>query len=211
MTILDQYKQAIKGPWTTYGLAVDYNITEYADAIWVSFNGTCFPDNKYKWFDLLVDLDFWPTNFHPNGFYQAYLSSFNQIEDDIKYFNPNKKVIYTGFSLGGAMASIFASHNRNRFAVTFGAPHTSWGIKFITNKNIIHYAIPNDPIVYLAPWWWGFYHPGRTVWLDWADAPMLDKDTSKCSHMQYLKVLERMQEEEDLKALQSQGVFNETT
>jgi len=191
LLLSEQFRRAVKGPWTTIGLAVEYNIMEYPDAIVVSFQGTCFPKNPYRFIDLLTDLDFRPNHFHPNGFYQAYLSYYKQIEKDLTYYPLNKKIVHMGFSLGGAMASMFCSYHPEHYGITFGAPHTEWGIKWKTNKRCIHYAIPNDPIVYLAPWWWGFYHPGKTVWLDWADTSILS------AHMQYAQVIDKIEQEED--------------
>lgn len=195
ITVQEMFRRATCGPFKTTGLAVDYNITEYDDAVWVTFQGTCFPKGALKWIDLLVDLDCRPIRFgkewFSNGFLQAALSVKLKA---IEVYISMKPIIYSGFSLGGAMASLFGEihgHDRDK-TITFGAPRTRWGIKTRTNKSITHYAILNDPIVHLAPALWGYYHPGKTIWLDWVDAPMFDEDIHKCSHRQYKGVLKRM-------------------
>ena len=191
ITVREMYRRAICGPFNKGGPVSDYNITEYDDAVWVTFDGTAFPEGITKWYDMLTNLDCRPIKYYnmgwfANGFFQAMRNNYLVVPGN------GKPVIYSGFSHGGAIADLYAQMNPGDTAITFGAPRTRWGIKTRTKKNITHYAIRNDPVVRLAPAWLGFYHPGKTIWLDRVDAPMIDKDLSKCSHMQYGKVLERM-------------------
>jgi hypothetical protein len=196
------YHHAIDGPFTTCGLGVDYQIIEREKANIVAFQGTCFPRDKNLLADILVDLDIVPKRYnkkiYPRGFLEATRSALSAIIGSMPRGWPAKPTYYTGFSLGGAIASIFFGmmgvlENGDR-CMTFGAPRTRWGF-CRKEPRITHIVIQDDPVPHVAPALWGYYHPGHVASIGKSNAPIFDEDISKCSHMAY----DRMTKEWDAK------------
>lgn len=188
ISLQEAYRRATTGPYKTVGLGVDYRVQEYDDGIWVTFQGTCFPKNKYKWIDLLVDLDIRNNKSFCNGFRVAFDTAWSHIVDDLWSTNRRKPITISGFSLGGAIASVFSDYGGYP-AVTFGAPRTRWGIKRKSNPLITHVVMPDDPIPHLAPAILGYYHSGNILKIPASGSPIIGKTIEESSHMQYGRVL----------------------
>lgn len=147
-------------------------ITE--DDLFIVFRGTATKDN------ILSDLDI-PTitssinrengGLH-SGFVKAYLSGIKELEPVIRAYIDKKNLIFTGHSLGGALASLAAidfTHKLEKYyrshrigLITFGAPRVTdlEGSKYFTkllldSNNPLTYNLricnALDPIVYFKP------------------------------------------------------------
>jgi len=82
-----------------------------------------------------------------------------------------KKVIYTGHSMGGAMAILMGLYHKPDEIVTYGAPKVSGGeqyLKHFSNVNVHRVAIITDFITLLPPfipWFIPYQHLGNVVLL----------------------------------------------
>jgi hypothetical protein len=198
--INELYKMAISGPWKTIGLGVDYNITDTGNSVIMSFCGTCFPNGEHKLTDIAVDLACKPIGyncrFYPEGFLKAILSAGSIIEKTVmQALVFNRAMVFTGFSLGGAMAAMahMIYGESESTCITFGAPRTRWGIGgFLLPKDprITHYVVDDDPIPMLAPSVLGYYHPGKVIKLGKCGSPWIAANVSDCSHMSYARMTE---------------------
>ncbi len=80
----------------------------------------------------------------------SYFNLGNKIVEKVKLDNPDKKIVLTGHSLGGALASLVAAYN-NLEAICFSSPGEKLyadrlGINY--NGRITHYADEYDPIFF---------------------------------------------------------------
>lgn len=116
--------------------------------------------------DVITDLKIWSTHGIHAGFWESYC----MLQDLLKSLRrPGQKVIWTGHSMGGAIAQIAAA-NLGGSAVTFGSPRvfTRW-----TSPPLDHIRVTasTDPVPGLLPI---FYHHLHTqhIQLSTTDHPL---------------------------------------
>ena len=138
------------------------------DLIVVVFCGTSLSDIK----DILCDLNIFHEkvdygNIH-KGFFEYYKKLRKTVFQDLLKLKreKNRKIIWTGHSMGGALAVIFCSIFREGIVYTFGSPKTG-DAKFaeFCNNNLIHFRIynENDLIPKLPPINFLYEHSGIDV------------------------------------------------
>ena len=199
MDAKELYHRCTTGRFEEAAYGVDYRVETINERVYCFFQGTIFPEGARKWADVLVDMDCRPVRsmgkWYLNGFNEALNKSIEQVLDATleDRWAHAYGVTYAGFSLGGAMAEMFAddSLNPSDRAITFGAPCTRWGLKLKRDKRITQFQIPNDPVVWHAPVTLGYYHPGVVKWLPWSKGKLLSRDPLECTHMMYADALEK--------------------
>lgn len=148
-----------------------------AHAVWddneivIAFRGT-EPD---EFADLKADLNLWPDRAESggwvhNGFQNALDEIWNKIFLLIEAHD-DKQLIFTGHSLGGAMATVAASRCKHLDPklYTFGSPRVG-NADFVNSfKNVKHYRfVNNNDIVPTVPMWWmGYAHHGTCMYIDY--------------------------------------------
>jgi len=106
-----------------------------------------------SWRDLCTHIQFWPKRFHGArvhaGFLKAYLSVRDILWQWIK--DSPYPIVWTGHSLGGALAHIAVLELGGR-AVTTGSPRVFFGRTPLID--VLRFETQDDPVTYLPP----FYH-----------------------------------------------------
>lgn len=123
--------------------------------------------------DIKTDLKIGLRNGMHQGFKEAYDSIAEELNKHLKYHTP---VMFTGHSLGGALAIIACSMSTHprKSCITFGAPRvfndTQAGIydEFL-GDNTLRYENEYDPVPYLPPYSMGYRHVGVCVKLNGED------------------------------------------
>ena len=163
-------------------------ICDYQDTITVCFRGT----ESYT--DILIDLKILQVKFVIPGIenedYPQVHSGFNQQFESVKQriqlkidelldindkHNKNKKVIFTGHSLGGALATLSSLYFKitnpklDISCITFGSPRVG-DFKFVKLyekyiKESHRYVNDNDPVPCI-PTSWRFQHVPGLIWLN---------------------------------------------
>lgn len=147
----------------------------------ISFRGSHSLDNWITNLQLdLIKTDLCPGCTAHHGFWQSWLDSRKAVLDAIKgsaNTRPGYKIVATGHSLGGAIASIAAAQLRNGgydvALYTFGAPRIA-GSKlsdYISGQKGGNYRIThwNDPIPRLPPLTMGYVHITPEYYINKAD------------------------------------------
>ena len=134
---------------------------ELHDMAVVAFRGTQL--NKTD--DLQSALTFWKQSFKELGVHKGFIRSFEdmlpEVIGDLQRVAPTKRIIYTGHSMGGALATLLSIAHKPHELCTFGAPKVSdknlrehlEGIEF--NRIVTsHDWIPSLPpsIPYILPY-----------------------------------------------------------
>jgi len=105
-------------------------LVEFDEFAIVGFRGTQI--NKLN--GVISDLIFWKTKFQGihchKGFVDAILRVSDKLENDLQKLNSTKKLLFTGHSLGGAMAILFSLKILPTHLITFGSPKVSSGEDF---------------------------------------------------------------------------------
>lgn len=133
------------------------------DRIVIAFRGS---QNLYEWID---NANSRSLNIHP-GFLSTCDIVWDSLYDHIVYLAtilyPNKKIILTGHSRGGALAVLMATYAKNiglsvDKVYTFGAPRVTSKYTSIQNS-LEHYRVENkeDPVAVL-PWVHKYKHTGN--------------------------------------------------
>lgn len=120
----------------------------YKDNRFVAFRGTEFS----KWSNTKRVLNFIPKK-NPAGrkAHRGFVMAFADLKKliDPLIFNP-KSVIFTGHSLGGALAILGAEHYEG-FAVTFASPKVYFNENVKNKISHVGYRIKGDPVPLLPP------------------------------------------------------------
>jgi len=152
------------------------------DVMFIAFRGT---DNTRNWIrdgNILLTSEFEEEKVHP-GFKGAYDLIDSKLEEDaVKYLKTNKslkRVVFTGHSLGGALATLavlkmsriltekFPKRNLTYYLITFGSPRVG-SPGFATKVNNIENLIANVRFIYgndvvtKVPNW-RFHHVGSSI------------------------------------------------
>ena len=154
-------------------LDVRYDLIPRGDEIAVVIPGT-HPTDPLDW---IRDLDAWPDWFDGigpchAGFASGGLALWARLKAK-RDLPANKRIVYTGHSLGGALAQVLAAlHAKGRLTscrlVTFGAPRVAFAANFRFGRLVrssldaVEYTRAGDPVpdVPMRPW---FKHPTRGV------------------------------------------------
>ncbi|CAG8958424.1 hypothetical protein HYFRA_00011101 [Hymenoscyphus fraxineus] len=153
----------------------------------VAYHGTKSPFNFIT--DLIIPLE--PCNdlvdgckMH-SGFQNAWgdvrQDTFSNVQAALRV-HPQYKVITTGHSLGGAIATIAGAYLRQAGIptdiYTFGSPRPGNGkfADYVNAGNGAHYRVThtNDPIATLPAKWTGYRHSGVEFWLSTGGAETVD-------------------------------------
>lgn len=135
----------------------------------VAFMGT---DDNCK--DILKkELMFWKTPYMGVNCHSGFAGLMNEIYPQIETFlsklPQDKPFIYTGHSLGGAMATMLALHKHPSEIYTFGSPRVSGGHKFLQHFNSVsffRYITLGDMIPLLPMSFFGYDHVAPPIVLN---------------------------------------------
>lgn len=137
-----------------------FMMVEFGDNTYVAFRGTLFKfwNNTKRVLNFIPKKDRNGVKVH-RGFGMAFIDC-NEYLDGL--LAGDRPVIFTGHSLGGALALIAASHYRES-AVTFAAPNVFFNEKMDGKVDHVGYRIKGDPVPHLPP---------TTFFLAWTRAKM---------------------------------------
>lgn len=138
------------------------------------------------------------------GFYQAYLSVGEKVQQLIELHSNGKakKLIFTGHSLGGALATIAALKcrvlDRPHKVITFGGPRVgSLALSSYMRRNVVRVVAGGDPVPHI-PWPWVpwrpstvYFHAGKVIRRGWY-TPWMPRAHSM---LRYLELAKEIQEE----------------
>jgi len=135
-----------------------------------------------RWQDLKTDLRFWKTYLNKfkvhSGFARSLSHVSKRLEIDLSELAPHKKILYTGHSLGGALAMLMALQHRPTDVCTFGSPRV-FNIedtdRYFNGVNITRVHAENDLVPNLPPIFTGYKHIGNSI-------SIAGKDTKWDSH-----------------------------
>jgi len=139
-------------------------IIEFADIIVVSFRGR----NRDNMSEIIEDLRCWKTNYNGYKTHAGFTRLIAGIDDTIlTYLNTldiNKRLIYIGHSLGGALAQLLALKYPPSEIITFGSPAIGNNlIEWQTPVKTYRVTTANDYIISLPPAMLGYEHYGRNI------------------------------------------------
>ena len=145
------------------------------DEIVICFRGT----EPNKMTDVFADLKAWPKRSQERGlvhfgFAQALDKVYSDIVGHVDYLKSNSnidyKIVCTGHSLGGALATLCASRMDSHEAYTFGSPRvgTKSFCKEMETDGIKHYRfVNNNDVVTAVPFWFmGYRHYGHLEYIN---------------------------------------------
>lgn len=166
-------------------LGMPYKILEYKDmkcliaetdtSVFISFRGT-EPSKLSNWKRILnivpkyFGFDLWV-----HGGFQLYHKEYEQfVKDFIDSINRPKKIVFTGHSLGAALASLFnISYTRNSSSIVFACPNFLFNSKF-KSPNSFSYRIVLDFVTWI---------PFDLPFIDWSRASDTIKVKSKKNYI----------------------------
>lgn len=141
------------------------------------------------------------------GFYSAYQTVGEQVQELIEAHSNGivKKLIFTGHSLGGALATLAALKcrvmDRPHKVITFGAPRVgSLSLASYMRRNVVRVVAGGDPIPHVPlPWvpWRPkcvYFHAGKVIRRGWY-TPWAPKAHSM---IRYLELAREIQEEMEI-------------
>lgn len=147
--------------------------------IFVVFPGT-EPDEGLQ--DIITDIRFAnKKQFHKmrlhRGFWEAWASIAAPVAEEVmtrlldkQDGTPPKIVVYTGHSLGGALAAIGAAAHNPQHCITFGQPHVGGRqfVKHINSMDVVYTRVVNnqDPVPSLLSWSPFYKHGGDLLFID---------------------------------------------
>ena len=147
---------------------------EFDDMAVVAFRGTNLDEKD----DLKACFTFWKTNFGAIKVHKGFANSIDRlipnILADLRQVPLDKRVVFVGHSLGGALATLLSAKHKPDELVTFGAPRVAGpelaeylsNIEYhriVTKHDLLRWLPPNIP--YIPP----YVHSGerRLLEVDW--------------------------------------------
>ena len=129
--------------------------TTYDNQSYVAFRGTLFN----RWKNVKKVFNFIPKkNSKGISQHRGFLMAYNKLRNGLSLVNSNESVIFTGHSLGGALALI-AAKDYNAHAVTFASPNVFFGKDQLINH--VGYKAKNDIVTFIPP---------KTIFFNWSRA-----------------------------------------
>jgi len=132
----------------------------------VSFRGR----EADHWQEINTDLKFWRTEWQGHEVHTGFLASLKHISRrigiDIEEVDPNKRLVYTGHSLGGALSVLLALEHKPTDICTFGSPRVATDDEFVeyfTDINCVRVIVENDFVPDLPPKFIGYKDIGNLV------------------------------------------------
>jgi predicted lipase len=151
---------------------VECYVGTYEDYTIVTFRGS---DGTSDWLDNFKAIKhlFWidkKVAFVHYGFYEQFNTIKDELLKELKNRNDNK-IIFTGHSLGGALATLAAYHYEYNVSflgcVTFGSPRVGSSVfvdEFEKRVNYsIRYVYGEDTVCKVPTWWMGFRHVASKI------------------------------------------------
>ena len=139
------------------------------NSVYIVIRGT-----QNNWKDILSDLKTWRVKsgdgYVHYGFNKSSSLILDQVENYLNNFK-NNKIIYTGHSLGAAVATVLASFLPANELYTFGSPRVGNDsfVNMLNQKDVKHYRIVNnkDAITGVPFSFMGFQHHGELIYLNY--------------------------------------------
>jgi hypothetical protein len=139
---------------------------EFTDFVVVGFRGTELASLK----KIRAHLHFYKTKFEGIDCHTGFVNLLKLISSrillDLNEVNPSKPILFTGHSLGGALASLLALQFTPTHLVTFGSPRVTKGDIAKEKYSKINYnriEIKNDIVPKLPPMLTGYENFGNLV------------------------------------------------
>lgn len=142
-------------------------LAEFDDYAVVSFRGIEEPE-EFK-----TILRFWKKEYNGHRVHAGFVDSINNISKslikDLEELDRNKTLIYTGHSMGGALALLLTMHFKPTRICTFGSPKVGGGeeyleqfkdievLRIVGKYDFVSYLPPSLP--FISP----YEHVGRTI------------------------------------------------
>lgn len=135
-------------------------VVDFGDNTYVAFRGTLFK----MWNNTKRVLNFLPKKSRDGiKMHRGFLMAFEDCDEYLdNLLDGHRPVIFTGHSLGGALALIGASHYKQS-VVTFASPNVFFNEKMDGKVEHVGYRIKGDPVPHLPP---------TTFFLSWTRAKM---------------------------------------
>lgn len=126
-----------------------------------------------RWQELKMDLKFWKTNFDGKMIHAGFVESLGYVSKrlllDIADMPDGKRLLYTGHSAGGALATLLSITQVPTDLCTFGAPKIAAPGDLTTvleNVNFVRVVLTNDFVPTLPPDLFGYDHYGVPLTID---------------------------------------------
>ena len=151
---------------TVYSIrGVQVVFAEFDTFIIVGFRGS----EHTRWQELKTDMQFWKTEFNCYRVHSGFLELLNVVKDhilvDISESEPNKRLIYTGHSLGGALAYLLALEHKPTDICVFGSPRVGGEElqEYFKDINVMRIMAENDFVINLPPKFMGYTDIGNRI------------------------------------------------
>lgn len=126
-----------------------------------------------RWKELRTDLKFWKTEFDGRMIHAGFLESLNYVSKrlllDIDDMPAGKRLLYTGHSMGGALATLLALTYPPTDVCTFGSPKVAAPGELssaLADVNVLRVFLTNDYVPSLPPDLFGYEHYGTPLAID---------------------------------------------
>ena len=136
-----------------------------------SFAVVSFKGRKMdRWHDIKTDLKFWKTDLHRHSIHSGFASSLKNVSRriaiDLDELPRHKRTLFTGHSLGGALAHLMALEFKPTDLCTFGSPRVFHGNsheRHFAGIDVTRVVTNNDFVPSLPPKFTGYRHVGDPV------------------------------------------------
>ena len=126
-----------------------------------------------KWKEIKTDFQCWKSPFCGFNVHYGFANTLSNVSKrlliDIEEMAPNKRILYTGHSLGGALAILMAILKPPTEVCTFGSPravNASEVAEHLKDVKITRVYAKNDFVSVLPPEFIGYRHLGDSLCLD---------------------------------------------
>ena len=126
-----------------------------------------------RWRELKQDLKFWKINFDGKMIHAGFLESLSYVSKrlllDIEDMPNEKRLLYTGHSMGGALSLLMSLEHVPTDICTFGSPKVAAPgdlTSVLENVNFVRVFLTNDFVPTLPPGIFGYEHYGTPLPID---------------------------------------------